>query len=65
LASARKVKKSCPGMLVEHSEMEGECALGDNCQALDLLDTDYPAYRHAHDHRQAAWVVDEELGGEG
>ena len=45
--------------------MEGECALGDDCEARTLLDTNYPAYRLAHQNRKPAWVTDEELGGEG
>ena len=59
------VKQSCPGILVEQSEMDGECSLGDDCQALKLLDTNYQGYRLAHDNRKPAWLVDEELGGEG
>jgi len=59
------MKPSCPGILIEQSPMEGECALGDDCEARTLLDTDYPAYRLAHQNRRPAWVTDEELGGEG
>ena len=56
---------SCPGILIEQSEMEGECALGDDCEAVELLDTDYQAYRRGHENRQRAGVAYEELGGEG
>jgi len=56
---------SCPGVLIEQSETLGECALGEDCEVLELLDTDYQAYRLAHESRKPAWVADEEFGGEG
>src|SRR5687767_11671958 len=57
LARLRQVtKKSCPGTLIEQSEMEGECARGDDCEVLELLDH-YQAYRLAHAERRPAWLA--------
>jgi len=58
------MKPSCPGFLIELSDIEGECALRDDCGALKLLDANYEVYRLAHENRRRAWVADEELGGE-
>ena len=47
-------------MLIEESNSEGYCQLGEDCAALPLLDQDYAAYREAHRNR----VGGNETGGE-
>ena len=41
----------CVGVLIEESQNEGYCELGEDCTALPLLEESYAAYREAHHNR--------------